>query len=343
MIWFDKLRQVLSAYYPASPQDIVGYLQGSKDPMVWYRMLMGGRQQMIVLGSVEPIAKEWEAAGVAQRGAVQVITLNDLAANGFMIVYGGFVLRPWGKIIRFDKKVEDSYEQNTLSNFRRNTPKAASGKESGKDKVAAAVLAVLAAIEARAREYSSDHKAQAGLTQGSAGNFVGFFGYWTNHLFNTDPPALLIWDEVWTNLAHARSLIREGRVSEVGPSLVAARFGLMHATAVYFRWKDGIEGAGKKMQIAIGATAIAIVIAAAAATVASAAAGVAATADAAAGAADAVATIEGVNSSLAQAETLMARIAVAGSAGETTGVVASYGEALEEATEAVDSMLKMVR
>lgn len=66
MIWFDKLRQVLSAYYgEGQPQDIVGYLQGSNDPIVWYKMLLNNREQMIVLGNAESTAAEWVAAGVS--------------------------------------------------------------------------------------------------------------------------------------------------------------------------------------------------------------------------------------------------------------------------------------
>jgi hypothetical protein len=82
MNWFDQLRSVLQAYYPPSrDRNIVGYLQGSASPGVWRSMVMGTppRQQMIVLGSVEPNKQEWEAAGVAQRGQVHEIRLTSLS------------------------------------------------------------------------------------------------------------------------------------------------------------------------------------------------------------------------------------------------------------------------
>jgi hypothetical protein len=55
---------------------------------------------MIILGSKPPTAQDWAAAGVAQRGADQAITIRDLA--GFIVLYGGFNRRPWGKIFILD-------------------------------------------------------------------------------------------------------------------------------------------------------------------------------------------------------------------------------------------------
>ena len=95
MNWFDQLRRALQAYYPPDRDaDIVGYLQGSDSPDVWRSMEMGtpSRQQMIVLGGVEPNQEEWVAAGVAQRGQVREIRLTSL--SGMIVLYGGFMLRP---------------------------------------------------------------------------------------------------------------------------------------------------------------------------------------------------------------------------------------------------------
>jgi len=99
MTWFPQVRQTLAAYYPASqPADIVGYLQGSANPMVWRSMAQGSpaRHQMLILGSVPPTQEEWIAAGVAQRQEIQTIRLPALA--GLIVLYGGFMLRPWGEI-----------------------------------------------------------------------------------------------------------------------------------------------------------------------------------------------------------------------------------------------------
>src|ERR1700678_1041905 len=100
MNWFDQIKAVLPSYYPANmPADIVGYLRGSGSQAIWRLMQQGARprHQMIILGSVEPTQEEWIAAGVEQRlGELQTIRLAAL--NGFIVLYGGFMFRPWGSI-----------------------------------------------------------------------------------------------------------------------------------------------------------------------------------------------------------------------------------------------------
>jgi hypothetical protein len=66
MAWFDQLKQVLAAYYPAAGSpDVVGYLRGSVDPNVWRNMETANkRNQMVVLGSKRPTYDDWVAAGV---------------------------------------------------------------------------------------------------------------------------------------------------------------------------------------------------------------------------------------------------------------------------------------
>jgi len=121
MHWFDQLRQALAAYYPAGqPADIVGYLQGSANPMVWRSMALGDRPryQMIILGSVAPSHEEWVAAGVAQRGEIQAIRLGTL--NGFIVLYGGFMLRPWGSIHTMSQDAQTIYFPGALDSWRRN-------------------------------------------------------------------------------------------------------------------------------------------------------------------------------------------------------------------------------
>lgn len=120
MNWFDQLRRALQAYYPPGRDaDIVGYLQGSDSPDVWRSMEMGtpSRQQMIVLGGVEPNQEEWVAAGVAQRGQVREIRLTSL--SGMIVLYGGFMLRPWGKIFIADNDAVRGFPAS-LENSRRN-------------------------------------------------------------------------------------------------------------------------------------------------------------------------------------------------------------------------------
>ena len=98
MNWFEQLRQTLADYYPAgTDRTIVGYLQGSSSPAVWTDMANSrSKHQMLILGSLEPTKEDWSAAGVAQRGNVQVIRIDDLA--GWIVLYGGFIRRPWGEL-----------------------------------------------------------------------------------------------------------------------------------------------------------------------------------------------------------------------------------------------------
>jgi hypothetical protein len=97
--WFDQVKQALPGYYRADrPADIVGYLRGSSNSMIWRQMEQGPRprNQMLILGNTDPTREEWIAAGVEQRGESQVVRF--LALNGFIVLYAGFMLRPWGRI-----------------------------------------------------------------------------------------------------------------------------------------------------------------------------------------------------------------------------------------------------
>jgi len=122
MDWFQQLRAALPAYWPpGTPADVVGYLQGSPSAIDWRRMIQGGREQMIVLGSVPPTNEDWVAAGVAQRKAVQTIRYADLST--FIITYGGFIRRPWGKISTLSVDLVRNYGTVTIPQFRRNAPR----------------------------------------------------------------------------------------------------------------------------------------------------------------------------------------------------------------------------
>ena len=121
MSWLARIRTALPEFYPPDrPTDIVGYLRGSKSAHVWMSMdATRGRHQMLLMGSLPPNKREWDAAGVSQRAdETQEITENDL--KGFMIVYGGFILRPWGEIHAFDAAAADRVLDTALQSWRRN-------------------------------------------------------------------------------------------------------------------------------------------------------------------------------------------------------------------------------
>ena len=338
MDWFQQLRAALAASYPpVGPQDIVGYLRGSANPKDWRSMIERGREQMIILGSTPPTDEEWAAAGVAQRGGgVQTIRFDDLRT--FIITYGGFMLtRPWGKISTLTADTFRNYGTVTIPQFKANLPRAAAKNAA----LIAAMSDVISRIEANANTTSGEHKIQQELVTGAQGNFTGFWGYWTNHLFNSDVPPLAIWNQCFAEIAHARSTLKEGKFAESGRTIVRARAELLKATGVYYRWKSGIDGAGVKMQAAIGAVAVTLIFAAVAATVA--AAGTAGAAAAGAEGASATTSIEAATSALTKADTILARVVATAPGGATAPSVVLYEQALEEAGEATEELFEMLR
>jgi hypothetical protein len=123
MNWFEQLRQALADYYPAAAdRTVVGYLQGSASPGVWMQMARTqDRHQMVILGSLPPTAEDWAAAGVRQRGNVQVIRISDLA--GWIVLYGGFVRRPWGELHQVDSDALTIGFPGSLQRWRSNAPR----------------------------------------------------------------------------------------------------------------------------------------------------------------------------------------------------------------------------
>ena len=121
MSWFDQIRLALPEYYRSDrPNVIVGHLRGSSDPAVWRMMEVAGRNQMVLLGNVEPNREDWEAAGVAQRAdQPTAITLNTL--SGFIILYAGFIRRPWGRIHLTSAEALKNYQMQ-IESWRRNKP-----------------------------------------------------------------------------------------------------------------------------------------------------------------------------------------------------------------------------
>ena len=122
MSWFDRIKLALPEYYRSDrPNDIVGYLRGSVDPSVWRGMEATGRNQMLLLGNVEPDREDWEAAGVAQRaGQAQSVTIKTL--NGFVVLYAGFIRRPWGRIHVTSAEALTNY-QLQIDSWTRNKPR----------------------------------------------------------------------------------------------------------------------------------------------------------------------------------------------------------------------------
>ncbi len=118
MAWFDDLKTTLPAYYPGgAAETIVGYVRGNASPSQWRSMLRQGYQQMLILGSVPPTQKHWVAAGVAGRGTETTIRISDLA--GFIVLYGGFMYRPWGKIFELNGQTQTAFP-GSLQSWTRN-------------------------------------------------------------------------------------------------------------------------------------------------------------------------------------------------------------------------------
>lgn len=119
MQWITQLKEALRDHYdPARNEDIVGYLRGTGSAAAWRQMDEAGRGQMIVLGNRPPTEEEWVAAGVAQR--VGEVTVTSAMLKGFMILYGGFMYRPWGHIVVPNEDVRTLGFPGSLGSWRRN-------------------------------------------------------------------------------------------------------------------------------------------------------------------------------------------------------------------------------
>lgn len=104
-----------------------------------------------------------------------------------------------------------------------------------------------------------DHKAQKALIE--VPSYSGFWGYWSNQLFNKYPPPLTIWDEADLSLLRAKNAINAGQKDLAAFHLTKARRAFHEAFKAYMSWKVGVVGAAKKMQIAIGVVAAATIAA----------------------------------------------------------------------------------
>jgi hypothetical protein len=262
---------------------------------------------------------------VADRGIVQTVRYDDLRT--FIITYGGFMVsRPWGKISILSADVFRNYGM-TVVQFRNALP----DKSAQRAKLAATMNNLIDAITRQMNAASGEHKAEAGLLTGSQGNFSGFWGYWTNHLFNTDVPPITIWNQCFAELAHARSTLKEGKFGQSAKSIVRARSELLKATGVYYRWKNGIAGAGTKMQATIAVVAVALMLAATGAWLAT------------EEIPEAVAAVNKVGALVDTADSVLADVVTTAPGGATAPSVVAYEQALQEAGETLEELLDMAK
>jgi len=101
--------------------------------------------------------------------------------------------------------------------------------------------------------YSSEHKAQLDLVTQS------FAGFWTNNLFNSKPPEIGIWLNSYSYILRSGTELSHGNLKQGAIAYFRARHHYLKALGAYSKWKDGIEGAGTKMQWAIGVSAVTVV------------------------------------------------------------------------------------
>lgn len=105
--------------------------------------------------------------------------------------------------------------------------------------------------------YSGDHKIQAELIDKPSAS--GFAGFWVNRLFNGEIPPQTIWLNTYASLAALDSSVRTGDVRRAIESLIRGRREFLKAMKRYVTWKEGVEPAAAKAQVAIGVAAVAAV------------------------------------------------------------------------------------
>ena len=119
MTWIIQMKSTLRDHYdPARDESIVGFLRGTGNPAIWRSMHGAGSGQMIILGNRPPSNEDWIAAGVAQRGTEVTVTTPMLL--GFMVLYGGFMFRPWGHIVVPNSDVLTYGFPGSLQSWQRN-------------------------------------------------------------------------------------------------------------------------------------------------------------------------------------------------------------------------------
>lgn len=126
-----------------------------------------------------------------------------------------------------------------------------------------AAVAAAAAAAGRLRGqldlYAGEHKVQAELI--NTPSITGFVGFWTNRLFNKEIPPPTIWVNAYGALAATDAALTRNDVRATMGSLIRARRQFLIAQRQYLTWKEGIEPAGEKAQVAIGVVALAAIAA----------------------------------------------------------------------------------
>jgi len=129
-------------------------------------------------------------------------------------------------------------------------------------------------VDALAREIDMserDHRTQKNLIEDPS--FVGFWGYWTNELYNSQPPLLSIWDQAQLAVARARTQLKAKNPEKALVHLMAGRRAYLVALKKYTSWKEGLPGAAAKMETTIKVGAVLALVAFVAPTVVGEAAG----------------------------------------------------------------------
>ncbi|MEU6346057.1 hypothetical protein ABZ883_34470 [Streptomyces sp. NPDC046977] len=132
-------------------------------------------------------------------------------------------------------------------------------EQQARAKAADAIRAAADRVRRQLELYEGEHEVQAALI--NEPSFTGFAGYWTNHLFNRDVPPPTIWINAYGSLLAVESALARGDIREATAHLIRARRQLLVALKTYTTWKDGIESAGTKAEVAIAAVAVAAVAA----------------------------------------------------------------------------------
>lgn len=94
-----------------------------------------------------------------------------------------------------------------------------------------AVQAAADRVVSQVDSYERDHQSQWDLIYDPS--VTGFAGYWTNHLFNQDTPAVSIWTNARSSALAARRLLAQGDIRGAITQLIRARTELAHAVRRY--------------------------------------------------------------------------------------------------------------
>jgi hypothetical protein len=113
--------------------------------------------------------------------------------------------------------------------------------------------------------YQGELKTQKDLIEKPS--FAGFWGYWTNELFSTQPPPLSIWDGAEWLLIRAKTQLDKGDPEAALNATLHARRAHLIALDTYSKWLGNLPGAAAKMERAIKVAAVAAVVAFVAPTV----------------------------------------------------------------------------